>query len=136
MKNKSIDNKIKVFINLIKSIKKRIENMQTGQTKAALQTMESDLKATIGLQKEIQQLKDTLKIRKKEVLTGVRKLKDDSKEIKKAQKKDKKDLKRIKAEKKPKNQPKSKPPITASTKKKTVKPVKKQGNTKTQSIKK
>jgi hypothetical protein len=102
MKTKSIDRTIGSFTNQIKTVKKKGVNEQAGQAKTTLQTMEADLKTTINLQKEVHELKDSLKIKKKELETGVNKLKKDSKEFKKAQKNDKKALKDVKAGKKKK----------------------------------
>jgi hypothetical protein len=102
MKTKSIDRAIASFTNKIKTVIKKGLNEHAGQAKTTLQTMEADLKTSINLQKEVHELKDSLKIKKKELETGVNKLKKDSKEFKKALKNDKKALKNVKAGKKKK----------------------------------
>ncbi len=124
MKNKSIENKLNAIINLIKSINKKKGNTQTGQTQVKLQSLESDLKATVGLQKDVQNLKDALKTRKKELKAGVKKLKKGSQEIKKAQKKDKKAEKKVKPEIKQKKVTPSKTSQPVKAKKNIVKSVK------------
>jgi hypothetical protein len=67
MKTKSIDRAIASFTNKIKTVKKKGLNEHAGQAKTILQTMEADLKTSIILQKEVHELKDSLKIKKKEL---------------------------------------------------------------------
>jgi hypothetical protein len=128
MKNKSIDNKIKTFTKLIKSLNKKYESELGGQTKVTLQVLVSDLESTISLQTELQKLKETMKIRKAELIAGIKKLKKGSKEIEKARKKDKKAAKAVKAEEKIKHKVLAEIPIPGNAKIKSGKSSKRSGN--------
>lgn len=102
MKSKSGNRAIDTFIKKIKTFKKKGINEQTEQAESTLKTMESDLKNSVGLQQEVQKLKDALKIKKNELEAELKKLKKDNQEIKKTRKKDKKAANDLKAGKKKK----------------------------------
>ena len=102
MKSKSSNKAIDTFIKKMKTFKKKGINELAEQTQAIVKKMESGLDNSVGLEKEIQKLKDDLKIKKNDLKTELQKLKKDFKEFRKAQKNDKKTAKNLKPGKKKK----------------------------------
>src|SRR5512133_3905635 len=84
MKKKSIKSRIIAFKKKLDNIRKKGTPAKGGQVKTAFQTMESHLKGTVDLQKEIRSLKKQLKEKKNELTKRVKKLKRDQDFIKKA----------------------------------------------------
>jgi hypothetical protein len=84
MKKKSIKSKINTFSKKLDSLKKKGAHKTGQKARTAFQTLESDLRNTIDLQKEITQLKSALKNKKKDLVTALKKLKNDKSEFKKA----------------------------------------------------
>jgi|WetSurMetagenome_2_1015567.scaffolds.fasta_scaffold660407_1 hypothetical protein len=93
MKTKSIKSKIAALDTRIKSIKSKAENAKYLKESGIFQTLESELEATIVLQKEVDTLKGTLKAKSRELEEGIRKLKKSSKDTGKILKKEKKPVK-------------------------------------------
>ena len=124
MKNKNMISKIDSLSNRIKSIKSKAENAKYLNESGTFQSLESDLEATLALQKEVQTVKDLLKTKTKELEEGIKKLKKSSKDARKIFKKEKKTVKPSREEKnrKEKAVPLDKIP---GIKKKTVKSKKK-----------
>jgi hypothetical protein len=91
MKTKNSDK----WINLLtKRIQSLIRKGITGQSEESVEKvngLQSDLKAASDLQKEIEELKDTLKTKKKELAAGVARLEKNRKKIKKDLQKERKD---------------------------------------------
>ncbi len=101
MKTKSVDTKITSLVKIIKSLFKKGNKSKGVQTKAVLQDLKTNLEKTLGLQKDVKNLKSSLKSKKKELKAGVVNLKKGTKKVKKARKLDKKSLEHVIAEKKP-----------------------------------
>jgi F0F1-type ATP synthase membrane subunit b/b' len=120
MKNKTISSKIEALNTRIKSIKSKAENAKYLKESGVFQTLEADLETTLGLQKDIDSLKGTLKAKTQELEEGIKKLKKGSKDARKILKTVKKTGKSSKEEKilKEKVPAKSK---KAGSKKKTAK---------------
>lgn len=100
MKTKKSDKKIKTLIKRIASLLGKGNKGTAEQPTEKVMELQSGLEATQGLQKEIRELKSTLKNRKRELADKVNKLEKDGKHVKKELKKSKKSS--AKAEKKAK----------------------------------
>ncbi len=120
MKYKAIRNKINASVNLLRSVQKKGKALKAGGTKTQLKELNAELEKVIGIQKEMQKLKNELKARKKELGTLVKKLAKDLKKAKKAQKKSK-TVKPVKAVKIVKPVKASKPVKPAKAEKSKVK---------------
>jgi DNA repair ATPase RecN len=83
MNTKNSDKWINLLTKRIQSLTRKGNNGQTEQFVEKVNTLQSDLKAVMGLQKEIEELKDILKTKKKELAVGVAKLEKGRKKIKK-----------------------------------------------------
>lgn len=106
MKTKKSDKKIKTLIKRLASLLGKGNKGTADQPTEKVKELQSGLEATQGLQKEIRELKSSLKTRKRELADKVNKLEKDGRHVKKELKKSKKA--KAKAEKKPKAEKKTK----------------------------
>jgi hypothetical protein len=113
MKNKTINSKIEALSNRIKSIKSKAENAKNLKESGTFQTLDSELESTIILHKDVQNLKNALKTKTKELEEGVAKLKKRSKDARNMLKIQEKPVKQSKGKKisKDKSPDKKKSPV-------------------------
>ena len=98
MKNKNLNSKIDALSNRINSTKSKAENAKFLKESGIFQSLETDLEATLVLQKDVQTLKYLLKTKSQELEEAVKKLKKGSKDAGKILKKDKKPEKQSREE--------------------------------------
>jgi predicted nucleic acid-binding Zn-ribbon protein len=116
MKNKSISDKIRASVDLVKSVKKNRNAGKLTQVKKPMQTLSSDLEVAVSLQKAVQKLKKDLKTRKKELEIQVEKLSESRKAVKKVVKKGGKVAPVVKKTKRPEKPARTKPQAKANNK--------------------
>jgi septation ring formation regulator EzrA len=130
MKTKSLDNKINAFIQKIESLRKKGIKEQTEGVKEAFKVLETELDSTLRLQNEVQSLKTSLRDKKKDLETGIKKLQKSSDAIKIARKKEKSVYKASRTEKVTPKPAELETPVSSKNKKKNAKPGKKMAKSK------
>ncbi|MBN2173697.1 MAG: hypothetical protein JW731_06180 [Bacteroidales bacterium] len=127
MKTKKSAKKVNLLTERFQSLVKKSANAQSDKTKQEVDNLQSEMNATIALQKEITDTKSLLKSKQKDLALGIEKLDKNSKKIKKDLKSEIKGTKALLKEEKQKKVSRAKPDPKGKGKSTKARSVRKEG---------